>query len=67
MAKFGPILSASIGEAKGKEMTAERVRPSFAGGLCPELWLLQVIGLIDVADGNDNRADWTKFCRARNN
>ena len=47
-------------------MTAERVGPSFAGELCPELWLSQVICFLDIADGNDNRADWTKFCRARN-
>ena len=36
-ANFGPIVSAVItlvtGEAKGKEMTAERVGPSFAGEL----------------------------------
>ena len=36
-ARFGPILSAVVtlvtGEAKGKEMTAERVGPSYAGEL----------------------------------
>ena len=50
-----------------KEITAERVGSSSAGELCPELWLPQVIYSLDVADGNDNRADWSKFCRARNN